>query len=270
MQDLRRSDSAGAQQNFFAGAGFNALFSGADQVTHADRTLAFKQDLVGQGVGDDGQGRALLGDVQVTASGAGATAVRRHGAVHRTETFLLITVQVFGTRVTGLHAGFNHRVEQRVVAGFWRGHADRTFATVIVVRADVAGFSLAEIRQAVQVVPVFKTWQFGPVVVVHRVAADVAHAVDQRRTTQALAATAFHPATVHVWLWIGFVAPVVATTLQRERQSGRHLRAEVCTVVWTACFEQQDGDAFVFSQTGRQGVTGRAGTDDDVIEFLGH
>ncbi|MNQ61744.1 hypothetical protein D3C85_760650 [compost metagenome] len=270
LQDLRRSDGAGAQQHFLARLDFNALLGGADQVTHADRTLAFEQDLVGQGVGDDGQGRTLLGDVQVATGGGGTTTFRRHGAVHRAEAFLLVAVQVFGARVTGLHAGFNHGVEQRVVAGFRRGHADRAFATVVVVRADVAGFRFAEVRQAVEVRPVFQAWQFRPAVVVHGVAADVAHAVDQRGATQALAATAFHATAVHVWLSIGFVGPVVATALQRERQSGRHLRAEVETVVRAARFEQQDGDAGVFGQTGRQGVTGRAGTDDDVVEFLGH
>ena len=267
---MRRSDGAGAQQDFFARFGFNTLFCRTDQVTHADRTLAFEQDLVGQGVGDDGQGRALFGDVEVATGGGCATAVRRHGAIHRAEAFLLVAVQVFGARVTGLHAGFNHGVEQRVVARLWRGHADRAVATVVVVRADVAGFRFTEVRQAVEVRPVFQTWQFRPAVVVHRVATDVAHAVDQRGAAEAFAATALHPTTVHVWLRIGFVRPVVATTLQRERQRGRHLRAEVKTVVRAACFEQQNGDAFVFSQTGRQGVTGRAGTNDDVIEFLGH
>lgn len=60
LQNLRRSDGTGAQQHFFARFGFNALFRRTDQVTHANRTLAFEQNLVGQGVGDDGQGRTLL------------------------------------------------------------------------------------------------------------------------------------------------------------------------------------------------------------------
>ena len=221
-------------------------------------------------MGDDFQGRTLLGRVQVAAGGAGATAVGRHGTVHRAETFLLVAVQVFGARVAGLYAGFNHGVEQYVVAGFWRGHADRAIATVVVVRADVAGFGLAEVRQAAEVIPVFKTWHFCPAVIVHRVAADVAHAVDQGRAAQALAATTFHATVVHVRFRVGLEGPVVAAALQRERQCGRHLGTEVEAVVRAACFKQQHGDALVFSQTGRQGVTGRAGTNDDVIEFLGH
>ncbi len=252
------------------GLGQNAGVAVADHVRNANRTLAFKLDLVGQGVGDDGQGRTLLGGVQVTASGAGTTTVWRHGTVHRAETFLLVAVQVFGTRVASLYAGFNHGVEQHVVACLWRSHADRTITAVVIVGADVAGFRFTEVRQAVQVIPVFEARQFCPAVVVHRVAADVAHAVDQGRAAQAFAAATFHAAIVHVRFRIGFKGPVVATALQRERQSRRHLGPEIETVVRAASFEQQHGDAFVFSQTGRQGVTGRAGTNDDVIEFLGH
>ena len=79
-----------------------------------------------------------------------------------------------------------------------------------------------------------------------------------------------HATAVHVRFWIGLVSPVVATALQRERQGGGHLGAEVETVIRAAGFQQQDGDAFVFGQTGRQGVTGGAGTHNDVVVFLGH
>ncbi|MNH15208.1 hypothetical protein D3C79_748170 [compost metagenome] len=140
---------------------------------------------------------------------------------------------------------------------------------MVVVGADVAGFRLAEIRQAVQVGPVFQAWQFGPAVEIHGVAADVAHAVDQRRATQALAAATFHAAAVHVRLRVGLVGPVVAAALQREGQRGWHLGAEVHAVVRATGLEQQDSYAFVFGQAGRQGVTGRAGTDDDVVIFHG-
>ena len=51
LQQLRRGDGAAAHQHFFTRTGFDAFFGGADQVTHADRTLAFEQHFVGQGVG---------------------------------------------------------------------------------------------------------------------------------------------------------------------------------------------------------------------------
>ncbi len=180
LENLWRSDSAATQQHFLAGTGLDARVAVAHQVGHADGTLAFEQNAIGQRVSDYGQGRALLGLVQITTGGTGATTVRRHGAVHRTETFLLITVEVVSARETGLHARLDHRVEQRIVARLGRGHADRTFTTVVIIRADVAGFGLAEVRQAIEVAPVFETWLLGPAVVVHRVAADIAHAVDQR------------------------------------------------------------------------------------------
>jgi hypothetical protein len=62
--------------DFLARTGFDALFAVADQVGHANGALAVEQHAVGQGVGDDGQVRALLGLVQVATGGAGAAAVR--------------------------------------------------------------------------------------------------------------------------------------------------------------------------------------------------
>ncbi|RMR37652.1 hypothetical protein ALP88_05510 [Pseudomonas savastanoi pv. glycinea] len=267
LENLWRSDRAATQQHFLAGTGLDAGVAVTYQVRHADGTLAFEKNAIGQRVSDDGQGRALLGLVQITTGGTGATTVRRHGAVHRTETFLLITIEVVSARETGLHARLDHRVEQRIVARLGRGHADRTFTTVVVIRADVTRLGLAEVRQAIEVAPVFKARLFGPAVIVHRVAADVAHAVDERRTAQAFTTTAFHAAVVHVWLWLGLVGPVITAALQRECQSGWHLGTEIQTVVRATGFQQQNSDACVFGETGCQGVTGRAGTNDDVVVF---
>ena len=266
LQDLRRGDGAAAQQHFAARGG--ALRLVVVQPLHAHRTLAREQDAVGQRVGDDGQVRARLGQVQVAAGGAGTTTLRGHRAVHRAEAFLLVAVEVVGARVAGLHAGFDHRSEQLVVAGLRRGHPQRTFATVVVVGADVTGFGLAEVRQAVQVGPVFQARHAGPVVVVHRVAADVAHAVDQRRATQPLAAAAVHAAVVHEGLGIGLVRPVVALALQREGQRRRHLGTEVEPVVRATGFQQQHADIGIFGEAGGQHVAGRTGADDDVVVLV--
>ncbi len=56
--------------------------------------------------------------VEIAAGGAGATALRRHGAVHRAKAFLLVAVEIVGTRIARLHPGFNHRLEERIVPGF--------------------------------------------------------------------------------------------------------------------------------------------------------
>ncbi len=186
LQQLRRGDRAAAHQYFAAGVGGDRVVAVAHQVGDADGALAAEQDAVAQGVGDDGQVGPAAGLVQVAAPGGGATALRGDGPVHGAEAFLLVAVEVIGSRVAGLHAGLDHRMEQRVVAGLRRGHADRAVAAMVVVGTDVPGFRLAEVRQAVEVAPVLEARLLGPAVEVQGVAADVAHAVDQRGAAQAL------------------------------------------------------------------------------------
>ncbi len=270
LQDLRRGDGASAQQHLAAGVGGVGVVRVAEQVADAAGALAVEEDAVAGGMGDDGQVRPLAGLVQIATCGAGATTLRGHGPVHRAEAFLLVAVEVGGARVAGLHAGLDHGVEQRVVARLGRGHADRAVAAVVVVGPDVAGFRLAEVGQAIEVGPVFQALGLGPVVEIQGVAADVAHAVDQRRAAETLAAPALHAPVVHVRLGVCLVGPVVAAPLQWVGQGGGHLGTEVEAVVRAAGFEQQDADVRVFAQTGGQDVTGRAGTDDDVVEFLRH
>lgn len=48
LQQLRRSDGAGADDHFLAGTGFNTLFAVADQVGHANGALAVEQYAVAQ------------------------------------------------------------------------------------------------------------------------------------------------------------------------------------------------------------------------------
>ncbi len=268
LQDLRRGDGAAAQQHFAARARNVGLLAAA-QITNADGTLALEQHAVGDGMGVDGQVRPLLGLVQITARRAGTPALGRDGAIHRAEAFLLVAVEVIGTRIASLHAGFDHGMEQLVVVGLGCGHADRAIAAVVVVGADVARLGLAEVRQAVEVGPVLQPRCLGPVVVVQGVAADVAHAVDQRGTTQALAAAAVHAAVVHVRFGIGLVGPVVARALQRIRQRRRHLGAEIQPIVRAAGFQQQHADVGVLGQARGEHVTRRAGADDDVVIFHG-
>ena len=134
--------------------------------------------MIGQRVGANSQIRTRAGLVEIAARGAGAASLRRHGTIHRAKPFLLVAVEIVGARVAGLYAGFNHRVEQRIVALLWRGDADRAVAAVVIVGADIAGFRFAVVGQAVQVAPVLKPRRRGPVIEIHSVAADIAHAVN--------------------------------------------------------------------------------------------
>ncbi len=218
-------------------------------------------------MGADGQVRATARLVEIAAGGAGATALRRHGAVHRAKAFLLVAVEIVGTRIARLHPGFNHRLEERIIARLRRRHAHRAIAAVVVVRPDIAGFRFPVVGQAVEIAPVFQTRLFGPVIQIHRVTANVAHAVDQRGSAEPFAASALHAAIVHVRLRFGLVGPVVALALQRISQRGGHLGAEIEPVVRAAGFQQQDGGVWIFSQSCCQNVAGGAGTNNDVVKL---
>jgi hypothetical protein len=65
--------------------------------------------MIGQRMGANGQVGTRARLVEIAARGAGAAALRRHGAIHRAKPFLLVAVEIVGARIAGLHAGFNHR-----------------------------------------------------------------------------------------------------------------------------------------------------------------
>ena len=169
--------------------------------------------MIGHSVSTNGQVRTRFGLIEIATRGAGATALRRDGAIHRTKTFLLITVEIVRARVARLHARFNHRFKQRIDAGFGGGDAHRAIATVVVVLAHIASLGLAVVGQAVEITPVLQTGFLRPVIEIQRIATDVAHAVDQRRSTQTFTASALHAAVIHKRFRFRFIGPVVAFTL---------------------------------------------------------
>ncbi len=223
--------------------------------------------MIGQRMGADGQVGATARLVEIAAGGAGATALRRHGAVHWTKAFLLVAVEIVGARIPRLHSGFNHRLEERIIARLRRGDAHRAIAAVIVVGPDIAGFRFPVVGQAVEIAPVFQSRGGGPVIEVQSVAANVAHAVNQRGAAEPFAAPALHAAVVHIGLRFGLVGPVVAFALQRVSQRGGHLGAEIEPVVRAAGLQQQDGGVWIFSQSCRQNVAGGSGANNDVVKL---
>ncbi|CCJ88366.1 protein of unknown function DUF140 [Cronobacter turicensis 564] len=213
LEDLRRGDGACAEQHFAARMNLLRRVAGTMKIFHARRAFVLKKNTVSGGMGDDFQVRALLRGIQIAARGAGAAAFRRDEAIHRAEAFLLIAIQIVGARIARLHARLNHRREQRIVARFAGGDADRAVAAVVVVRADIARLGFTVVGQAVEVCPALKAGLLRPVVEIHRVAAHVAHAVNQRRAAKALAAPALHAAVVHIRLRLGFIGPVITFAL---------------------------------------------------------
>ena len=213
LQNLRRGDGTGAEQHFFIGHCFRRRAAVALQPLDANGAFAVKNNVIGHGMGADGQVRAAAGLIEIAAGGTGATSLWRHGAVHRAKPFLLITVEIVSSRIARLHAGFHHRMEQRIIILFRRSDAHRTIAAVIVVGADIAGFRFPVIGQAVEVAPVFQSRRGCPVIKVHGVAADVAHAVNQRGAAEPFTASALHAAVVHIGFRFGLIGPVIAFAL---------------------------------------------------------
>ncbi|MCY1228678.1 hypothetical protein D9M72_410080 [compost metagenome] len=216
----------------------------------------------------NGQVGPVLGLVEIGERGAAAAPARGGGAVHRTETFLAIAVQVLGLAIAGLLAGLDKGAEQRADIGLGRGHVQRAVAAMVVVGALVVGLGLAEVGQAVGVAPVLQRLVLCPAVVVHGVAADIDHAIDQRRTAQPLAAALRHAAVVHMRLGLGHIGPVISRALQRIRQRRRHLGAPVQAPVRAPSFQQQHRDIGILGQPRGQHAAGRARADDDVVVLM--
>ena len=145
LENLRGGNRTTAQQHFATRASLLGL--AFLLVADADGALTLEFDHVGDGAGFDGQVTALFGRVQVATSGGGAATFRRYEAVHRAEALLLVAVDVLGFWVTGLLARLYKSAVKRVIARFGSGHADGPVATVVVVRADIAGFALFEVGQ---------------------------------------------------------------------------------------------------------------------------
>ena len=177
LQYLRRGDRARAQQDFLVG--MRRLRLVMHQISDTDRALAGKQNPIRQRMGHDGQVGTLARLVQITARSAGTPPLLCGGPIHRTKAFLLEAVQILGARVTGLDTGIDHGLEQRIVARLGRRHAEWAGGTVVVVAANVACLGFLEVRQAVEVRPAFQPLARSPAVVIQRIAADVAHAIDQ-------------------------------------------------------------------------------------------
>ena len=169
--------------------------------------------MVGQRMGANRQVWARAGLVKIAAGGTGPASLRGHGAIHRSESLLLVAIEIVGARIAGLDTGFYHGMEQRIIILLRRGDAHRAIAAVVVVGADIAGFRFAVVGQTVKIAPLLKPRRGGPVVEVHCITADVAHAVNQRRAAEPLAATALHAPVIHMRFGFGLVGPVIASAL---------------------------------------------------------
>ena len=139
---------------------------------------------------------------------------------------------------------------------------ERPVGPVIFAGAAPGIFRALEIGQHVGVAPAFETL-LPPQIVVARMAALIAHAVDRGAAAQELAARQRQFLAVELRLGLALIAPIEARIRRRHRPGDRQPQQRM--TIGTAGFEQQDGNILVLGQARGDRATGRAGPDDDVV-----
>ena len=268
LQQLGRVDGAAAQNHLTRGAHLHA-----NPVVHhlnTDRTRrvrALKQHAGRQGTGAQKHVRALHGGAQVGHGGAPASAlVNRH--VHRTKTFLAVTVHVFGARVAGLLTGLDEGFVERVVTGSG-AHVQWAAVAAVVVAPFGPCFGLAKVRQAMRVTPVGQVVAARPALVIQGVSADVDHAVDRGGAADHFASRTVDAPVVHEGLGLGLVQPSVARVGHGVGKTRWHVDEQV--VVHRARFQHEHAHVGVLAQAVGQHAAGRARAhDDEVVCWIAH
>ena len=213
LQQLRGVDGTSGKNDLVSEYAVDAALP---LVFHADGLLAFEEDLGGKRAGTHLEVLAVQVRVQVSARCRPALAVL-DVAVERREAFLAVTVDVVGQVVAGFLDGLKQSLEQRAGGGA-AGEVQRAVmaAARIVVLGCGGVLHAVEVRQAVGKVPVLHAGVLGPLLIIHRVAALVDHAVDGRGTAEQLAARVVDASVIHLWLRLGLVLPVVVLCANGE------------------------------------------------------
>ena len=200
------------------------------------RAPAREQDALGQRVGPDREVRSGSRAVEMRPGGAPAQALVDR-AVHASETFLPVAVDVLGHGVARLPAGLDEGRVERVRQGTI-ARMERAVAAAIGVAALLARLGTPEIGQHVGISPAPRPRRI-PRLEVHRVAADVDHPVDRGRAAEAPPARAGDAAIVEMGLGLGQILPVGAAHVHRPVERAGHAQEEM--PVAAAGLEQQDG-----------------------------
>ena len=297
LQDLRRADAAGAQQNFAAqparvarGQRLDALATAPDlnaraalaaivlffndQAAHLRAGPHFK-------VGPAKAGRAQKGFGRVPAKAAFLV------DFEIAHTFVVAGVEVVSRRNSGLLRRQREGV-QNVPAQALLFHAP--FAADFLGQALAAGvlafvavqspevfvdLALRCVKLVVVLVhakagqravpaPDIVAGEFGPALVVARLAAHVDHAVDAGRAAQRLAARVAQRAAVQAGFCLGLVEPVGARVADAMQVA--HRNVDPVVVVAPAGLDHQHPLAGVGAQAVGEQTTGGAAADDDVVE----
>ena len=260
LQQLRRVVRAAANQDFLARPrGSQAAFL---PILDGDGTATVEHDALRQRGGLDVQVVPALGGAKIGHRGAGSSAVPRRG-LEKAGAFLrrAVEIGVFGN--AGLGRGRDEGRRERIgMAKF--GHRQRAADAVKIVGAALLVFGLLEIGQHVVIAPALIA-VLAPAIVVLVLAANIEQAVDRTRSAQHLAARLKHGSPVQSRLGLGLVHPVDGFFLEQPAIAERHVDPEIG--ILRAGLEQQHRILAVRAQAIGEHASGRARTDDDVVEF---
>ncbi len=192
-------------------------------------------------------------------------------AVERRETLLAIAVHVLGQGVTGLLDAGEERREERARGGTPFQHQRAGVAAPRIVRGGrQTGFHPLEVGQAMRVVPRRHPGIGGPALVVERVAPLEDLPVDARRAAEHLAPGVVDAPAVHERFRLRLVFPVVEPAADRKGQRGRHVDERIDAPIGSTGLEHEHRRRGIGRQPVAERRTGRAATDDDVVESPVH
>ena len=257
LEDDWRHDGSGRQDDFLQSVCKTAL--PVDGKLHADRTALRNLDFVNQRPGHHPHIAPRHGGPQVR-HGSTATPAVAHVHLHGAKAFVLALVHIGGQGIARLRTGLHKCLVQRVFFIAPR-HLDWA-ARAAQWPAARHGLQALEIGQHVGPAPPLRA-QGLPQLVVHRVAAHPAHAVDGRRPAQALAAWQVHHAPVQARFGLRGHAPVEALRVHRNRQCRRHCNDG--RAVAAAGLQHQNAQRRVFAETVGHHTSRRPGADHDVV-----
>ncbi|MNE33763.1 hypothetical protein D3C80_1274500 [compost metagenome] len=224
-----------------------------------DRAAVLDDDLAGETV-DQRDVAALQRRFQI-GIGGGPAAAMMDRLLHQPETLLLGAVIVVGQLETGLRAGLNEGVEQRIVDRAAL-HMQRPIRAAPALLAAMAVFHALEVRQHIRIGPAMRA-ELLPAVKILGMATHVNEAVDRGGAADDLAARCGDAAVVEVRFGLGEIAPIIALHAHRPCECGRHL--DEGAEIRPAGLDDDDGITTVFRQAVGDGGTCGAGADDDVI-----
>ena len=205
---------------------------------------------------------AALRRAKIGECGAGAPAAAGRG-LEKSRAFLGRAVEVGIGRDADFSRGNDEGLRQRIVVAPV-GHRQRPVRAVIFVRTALLVLGLLEIGQHVLIAPAGIA-ALAPAIVVLVLAAHVQQPVDRTRTAEHFSARLEHLPAVQARFRFGLVHPVDGFFLEQFSVAERHVNPEIG--VFGSCLQQQHGMLAVGAQAIGEHAAGRAGADDDVVEF---